>query len=149
MRCRLFGLFRVGSIQGFYSGLENDIVGSRENSLDTGRRTVCLEQARVHYLHELGLAPTNPGDIGMIIAEASCRFKSPLRLREQVTIRVRVSQMRRSSFTFVYRMEGGDGRLAALARTVQVCYDYDKKSPVSMSDEWREAIVGFEPGLPS
>ena len=108
-----------------------------------------LEQARVHYLHELGLAPTNPGDIGMIIAEASCRFKSPLRLREQVTIRVRVSQMRRSSFTFVYRMEGGDGRLAALARTVQVCYDYDEERPVPIPARWREVFVAYEPGLKS
>jgi YbgC/YbaW family acyl-CoA thioester hydrolase len=44
-----------------------------------------LEQARVHYLRELGFALDNPTDVGIIIAESSCRFKSPLRLREQVT----------------------------------------------------------------
>jgi acyl-CoA thioester hydrolase len=108
-----------------------------------------LEQARVHYLRELGFALDNPTDVGIIIAEASCRFKSPLRLREQVTVRARVSELRRSSFTLEYRIEGGDGRLAATARTVQVCFDYDEERPIPIPTQWREAFVAYEPGLQS
>ena len=108
-----------------------------------------LEQARVHYLRELGFALTNPADVGVIIAEASCRFKSPLRLREQVTIRARVSELRRSSFTLVYRIEGENGRLAATARTVQVCYSYDEDRPIPIPDRWCQAFVAYEPGLQS
>jgi acyl-CoA thioester hydrolase len=106
-----------------------------------------LEQARLHYMRELGFLPPNSTDVGVIIAEASCRFKSPLRLGEQVTIRARVSEFRRTSFIFEYRIEGEDGRLAATAQTVQVCYDYDGQRPSPIPDEWREAFIAYEPGL--
>jgi acyl-CoA thioester hydrolase len=108
-----------------------------------------LEQARVHYLRELGVVPETPSGIGFILAEAHCRFKSPLTLGERVTVYIRVSELRNSSFVFEYRVEGEDQRLAAEARSIQVWYDYENRSPVPISDEWREAIVGFEPQLPS
>ena len=108
-----------------------------------------LEQARVHYLRELGVVPQTPSGIGFILAEACCQFKSPLTLGEHVTVYVRVSELRNSSFIFEYRMEGEEQRLAAEARSTQVCYDYENKCPVPISDEWREAIANFKPGLPS
>jgi acyl-CoA thioester hydrolase len=108
-----------------------------------------LEQARVHYVHELGLLPERRSDIGFILAEAHCQFKSPLSLGERVTVYVRVSELRNSSFVFQYRMEGEDQRLAAEAHSTQVCYDYENKRPIPISDDWRKAIVDFEPGLRS
>ena len=106
-----------------------------------------LEQARLHYMRELGFLPPNSTAVGVIIAEASCRFESPLKLGEQVTIRARVSEFRRTSFIFEYRIEGGDGRLAATAQTVQVCYDYEEQRPSPIPDAWREAFIAYEPGL--
>jgi acyl-CoA thioester hydrolase len=108
-----------------------------------------LEQARVRYLRELGLVPETPSGIGFILAEATCRFKSPLALGERVTVYARVSELRNSSFIFEYRMEGKERRLAAEARSTQVCYDYENKCPVPISDKWRKAIADFEPGLSS
>lgn len=106
-----------------------------------------LEQARIRYVREMGLTPDAPSDMGMIIAEACCRFKSPLTLGEQVTIHIRVSELRRSSFIFEYRLEGDDRRLVAEARTAQVCYDYQNQHPIPIPDEWRDTLVEFEPGL--
>jgi acyl-CoA thioester hydrolase len=106
-----------------------------------------LEQARIHYLRELGLVPSDPSGIGFILAEASCQFESPLQLGERVIIRTRVSQLRNSSFVFEYRAEAEDGRLVATARTVQVCYDYQAGRPIPVPDEWRESVTDYEPGL--
>jgi len=106
-----------------------------------------LEQTRVHYLRELGLVPSDPIGIGFIVAEASCQFKSPLGLGECVTIYIRVSELRNSSFIFEYRMESEDGRLVATARSAQVCYDYQAQRPTPIPDQWREAITAYEPGL--
>jgi len=106
-----------------------------------------LEQARTHYMREVGLLPDAPSDVGFILAEASCQFKAPLQLGERVTIHTRVSQLRNSSFIFEYRAEADDGRLVATARTVQVCYDYQAQRSVPVPDEWREAIITYEPGL--
>jgi acyl-CoA thioester hydrolase len=106
-----------------------------------------LEQARTHYLREVGFVPGAPSGMGFILAAASCQFKSPLQTGERVTIRMRVSQLRNSSFIFEYRAEAEDGRLVATARTVQVCYDYQAQHPVPVPGEWREAVIAYEPGL--
>ena len=106
-----------------------------------------LEQARTHYLLEVGLLPGAPSGMGFILAEASCQFKAPLQLGERVTIHTRVSQLRSSSFIFEYRAEAEYGRLVATARTVQVCYDYQAQRSVPVPDEWREAVIAYEPGL--
>jgi acyl-CoA thioester hydrolase len=106
-----------------------------------------LEQARVHYVRELGLAPLDPRRIGFILAEASCAYESPLRLAEQVTVFARVEHIGHSSFTLDYRVIGTGERLAATARTVQVCYDYEVGHPIPVPDDWRKAILDFEPGL--
>jgi acyl-CoA thioester hydrolase len=106
-----------------------------------------LEQARLHYMRELGLAPSAPNEVSLILAEVSCQFKSPLNWDERVTIYIRVSELRNSSYIFEYRIEGADGRLAATARTVQVCYDYENRRSVPIPDRWRKAFVAYEPGL--
>jgi acyl-CoA thioester hydrolase len=106
-----------------------------------------LEHARVGYLRHLGLVPDDPDAIGIIMAEATCRYLSSLRLREQVTVHIRVSEIKNSSFVFEYRISGEDGRLAATARTVQVCYDYQAAHPIRMPRTWRETIIANEPAL--
>ena len=106
-----------------------------------------LEQGRIHYLRELGLISDVPSDIRLILAEARCEFRSPLKLGERVTVRVRISELGRSSFVFCYRMEGSDGRLVAEARSTQVRYDYVRGQSVSLSDEWRRVITAYEPAL--
>jgi acyl-CoA thioester hydrolase len=108
-----------------------------------------LEHGRVRYLQELELISEITSDIGFILAEAQCQFRSPLTLGELVTVYVRVSELRNSSFVFKYRMEGEGQRLAAEASSTQVCYDYENKRPIPIPDRWREAIVDFEPGLPT
>ena len=109
-----------------------------------------LEQARVHYLQALGLYTTQaPSQVNIILAEATCQFKSPLRLGEKVTIAICTSELRNSSFDFVYQITGEDGRLVATAQTVQVCYDYQHERPMRIPEPWRQAIVAYEPGLQS
>ena len=106
-----------------------------------------LEHAYVHYMRELRLAWPNADGVGFIIAHASCDYRAPLYLAEQVTIHARVTHIGRSSLEFDYRLEGGDGRLVANGRTVQVCYDYSQNRPVPILATWREAILDYEPGL--
>ncbi len=106
-----------------------------------------LEQARVHYLSDLGLVSDGVDDIGMILAEVTCTYHAPLSLGEQVTVWTRVSELRNSSFIFEYRMEGGDGRLAATARSVQVCYDYRAGRSMPIPERWRATISAYEPAL--
>jgi acyl-CoA thioesterase FadM len=95
----------------------------------------------------LKMVSHNPADVGIILAEATCRFKSPLKLGEQFTARLRASELRNSGFTIEYRIEGEEACLAATARSVQVCYDYQEGHSVTIPDAWREIITVHEPGL--
>ena len=106
-----------------------------------------LEQARFRYLREIGLLGDTPESIRFVLAEAACTYRSPLRLGERVTVWVRTSALGNSSFVFEYRVEGEDGRLAATARTVQVCYDYRAGRSTPLPEEWRRRIIAYEPGL--
>jgi len=108
-----------------------------------------LEEARLRYMREMGATVDSPADVSVIIAEVQCQYKSPLGLGERATILARVSELRNSSFIFEYQILGGDGRLAATARTVQVCYDYQAARPVPIPDRWRAAIAAYEPALES
>ena len=106
-----------------------------------------LEQARIRYLHELKLISDDPAEVGIILAETNCQFKSPLKLGEQPSVYLRVSELGNSSFVIQYQVESRDRRLVAIARSVQVCYDYKRHHSVPIPDRWRKIVTTYEPGL--
>ncbi len=106
-----------------------------------------LEHARVGYVRALGLASGDPADIGFILAQVTCTYRSPLEMGEEVVVWLKTVELGNSSFVFEYRIEGDGGRLAATARSVQVCYDYQNGHSVPIPDWWRERIIAYEPGL--
>lgn len=109
-----------------------------------------MEHAQVLYLRELGLwGGQDYGEIGMIVAEASCSYLEPAYLGELVTVWARVSYLGTKSFRFEYRLEverGGAVHEIARVHSVQVCYDYATRRSISMPSAWRKAIVAYEPG---
>jgi acyl-CoA thioester hydrolase len=116
-----------------------------------------MEHTRVSYLREVGLwAGYDFSTIGIILASATCGFRSRAYLGEMVTVWIRVCHMGSRSFQFDYRLEACDlegshvrvpPREIARAHTVQVCYDYTRQQSIPMPQEWREAITAYEPGL--
>lgn len=108
-----------------------------------------MEHARVDYLRETGMWQGKDFEsVGMILAEASCRYKNPAFLGEIVTVWTRVSRLGNKSFDFDYRLETDRGAIAT-GQTVQVCYDYTRQRSIPIPDRWRKAILAYEPGLPS
>jgi acyl-CoA thioester hydrolase len=106
-----------------------------------------MEQARVEYIREVGLWQEGRFDsVAMIVAEASCSYKAPAFLWETVTVWTRVSHVGTKSFRFEYRLETERG-LIATGRTVQVCYDYPRRRSTLLPDDWRQAIIAYEPGV--
>ena len=83
------------------------------------------EVGRVAYLRELGLVH---GDIlakglDFTIGEASVRYRAPLRFDEEFDIKVRVGEIRHSSWAFEYAVDRADGLHCAEMTTVQVMID--------------------------
>jgi len=86
----------------------------------------------------------DPHDIGFIVARAECDFRDQLGM-EGIEIRVRIGEMRSSSFDFVYEIRKSDGGgLAATGKVVVVLFDWEKNTKVPIGDELRRKIRTFQ-----
>ena len=83
------------------------------------------EVGRVAYLRELGFLYSDMVAQGLdfTIGEASVRYRAPLRFDEEFDIKVRVGDIRHSSWGFEYAVDRADGTHCAEMTTVQVMID--------------------------
>ena len=84
------------------------------------------EVGRVAYLRALGIDHRRDlieRGIDFTIGEASVRYQAPLRFDDEYDIRVRVGELRGSSWTFEYAFDRADGLRCAIGSTVQVIVD--------------------------
>jgi acyl-CoA thioester hydrolase len=83
------------------------------------------EVGRVAYLRELGLLYSDMTAKGLdfTIGEASVRYRAPLRFDDEFDIKVRVGEVRHSSWAFEYAVDRADGLHCAEMTTVQVMID--------------------------
>lgn len=107
-----------------------------------------FETVRIKYLGEImergGLLDTELLDLPLILVEASCTYKSPALLTEILHVGTGISRFGTKSFDMLYRVQGEDGRLVAYGRTVQVMYDYIRRSAFPIPPEIREYVADFQ-----
>jgi acyl-CoA thioester hydrolase len=105
-----------------------------------------FEQARVHYLIDLGLFGKDQSflEIGIIIAEATVVFKAPVLFGTDVRIGVCVSRIGNKSMTMEYEMTDTSGTVYATGSTAIVTFDYKTHATIPIPEAWREKISAFE-----
>lgn len=83
-----------------------------------------LETARITHLLKL-MGKQSLRELGVIVAHASCNFRSPASFGETLIVSLRPTAIGETSWTYEYEIvEKKTGRLVADAKTVQVMYDY-------------------------
>jgi acyl-CoA thioester hydrolase len=88
-----------------------------------------LETARTRFFfHKLGLPSLS--ELPLILAEATCSYKSPVRFNEKLTLGLGIGRIGHKSFDIVYHITAEDGRLVAQAKTVMVTYDYENNKAI-------------------
>jgi acyl-CoA thioester hydrolase len=80
--------------------------------------------------------------MNMIVARVEIDFKAPVRLGQEVEISVRASRFGTKSFDLDYELRV-EGELVAVAKSVQVAYDYNRREPVPVPAEWREKLAAI------
>ena len=106
-----------------------------------------MEHARIRYMQSLGLMPTRPDEATFILAEVTCQFKVAVPYGMPLVVRIRVTEMRNSSFLMDYSIEEqGTGRVMASGQSVNVVYDYALGQSIPIPGEWRARIEAFERG---
>jgi acyl-CoA thioester hydrolase len=84
------------------------------------------EVGRIAYLRELGVVYERDllaHEVDFTIGEARVRYQAPLHFDDEYDIKVRVGEIRHSSWTFEYAVDRADGLHCADAATIQVMID--------------------------
>jgi acyl-CoA thioester hydrolase len=103
------------------------------------------ETARIAFIRTLlpehdPAAPEATG-LGLIFAECTIRYRSPVQFDEEVAIRCAIGEVRRSAFEIPFEMHAGD-RLVAEGSGWLVGYDYEHERAAPLHDGLRAALQG-------
>lgn len=99
-----------------------------------------LELARMEYMKEV-LGVTDYNGVDFILARAEIDFKSQAKAGDALTVGARVTALGGASFTMDYRVvQKGTSRLVAVAKSVQVAYDYKGGKVKRVSSEFRRKV---------
>ena len=98
-----------------------------------------IESARAAFLQHLGAVQTLE-DLAIIVARVEIDFRAPVRFGDEVEVTVRATRFGEKSFDLEHELRVGD-TVVAEAKTVLVTYDYERREPVSIPDEWREKLA--------
>ena len=104
-----------------------------------------FEWARAQLWFELA-GGSRPTDIGFIVARAEIDFIEQIAM-EPIDIRVRIGEMRTTSFETLYEIRKNDGRqLAAKGRVVAVMFDWKTNAKTPIPDELRRKVSLLQRG---
>jgi acyl-CoA thioester hydrolase len=117
--------------------------------LNNARFFTFMEQARLEYaknFSEIDFRNLKSDPVlSFILAEISCNFKSPAYLDETLIVKIRASDLKRSSFVFEYELsEEKTKRLVALGRSVQVFFNYQQQKSVEIPEGIRKKFEEIE-----
>ena len=101
------------------------------------------EVGRVAYLRELGVGYERDllaRGFDFTIGEARVRYHAPLRFDDEYDIKVRVGDIRHSSWTFEYAIDRADGTHCADASTIQVMIDRTTGRPSRIPADLRQIL---------
>jgi acyl-CoA thioester hydrolase len=94
-----------------------------------------MEEARMRWVHSLGLATTPPAPIPVLAASA-CSFRAPLHYPGEVTVEIYLGKMGASSVRMHYVLLSG-GALAAEGYGVSVWFDPQTQKSTPLPDAVR------------
>jgi len=109
-----------------------------------------FESGRTEYLRSLGRSYADFERMGIIltVTEASLRYVSPAAYDDLITIRTRVTRLRRTRVDFAYEIVGPAGALLCEGTTVLGCLDMATKRPRALPEELVKMIGPVEEPKP-
>jgi acyl-CoA thioester hydrolase len=100
-----------------------------------------LEMARTAFYRDV-FGARHARDFNFIIARVEVDYRRPILFGEPCRVGLRVGSIGRSSFGFDYRLEASE-EIAAVARSVQVFYDYERQAKIGVPDGFRERVQPY------
>lgn len=103
---------------------------------------VWFEAARTELSRAVGLPYRAWEEQGVLlmVSELRCRYRSPARYDDEITVFVRVSEVASRGATFSYRVEGCDGTLLAEGASRHLAVSRATGRPVVLPDALRSVL---------
>ena len=117
-----------------------------QRHVNNARYFTFMEQARAQYLIELGLwQAQNFDQIGIIMAEQSCRYIQPITLEQPIQVGVRTSRIGQKSIETEYSIQDTrSDEEFAVGKAILVAYDYQEKASIVVPERWRAILADYE-----
>jgi acyl-CoA thioester hydrolase len=106
-----------------------------------------FEQARVHYLLQLGLFHKDRSfmEIGLIVADIHITYHAPVQWGDPIQTGVRTARIGGKSMTIEQVVVNGEtGQVLAKGTVIMVGFDYTAQKSIRIPTEWRVKIQQFE-----
>jgi acyl-CoA thioester hydrolase len=102
-----------------------------------------FQESRVAYLNQFGFSELDIEGLGMIMAEAGCRYKQQLLLGDSIEVACAVVELTTKRFTMAYRINRGD-TVCAEGSSINICYDYAAQKVARLPEAFVRRIKAFE-----
>lgn len=102
-----------------------------------------FQEARIAYLDQFTFSELDIGGCGMIVAEATCKYKQALYLNDDITVACAISDLKSKMFVMDYQI-WIDKALCAEGLTKNLGYDYNTQSVCRLPDRFVQAVKAFE-----
>ena len=99
-----------------------------------------MEQCRFALWRQLGGGTSLPG-AATIVVHAECDYRAPAFVHDELELRLRVGEIGRSSFTFLYEIVNAEtGQRVAEGKTVNVTFDYASSRSIPIPESTRALL---------
>jgi len=118
-----------------------------QGHVNNAKHLTYFEQARIAYWIELGLFTKDQSfmEIGLILADVHLTYLEPIYYGQNIKVGVHIAKLGNKSMTWQQNIVDADtGKELAKGDVIMVSYDYRAEKSISIPQEWREKISGFE-----
>jgi acyl-CoA thioester hydrolase len=118
-----------------------------QGHVNNAKHLTYFEQARIHYMIELGLFTRDQSfmQIGVIVADVHITYLEPIYFGQNIKVGVHAAKLGSKSMTWEQNIVDTDtGREAARGEVILVTYDYKDEKTIPVPPDWRERITAFE-----
>ena len=106
-----------------------------------------IHEARMQWLAAAGLTELQTGGHGLIMADVMIAYCGESFYGDVLEVALFADELSAKSFDLLYRIttqRGGAERLIAEAKTGMICFDYDARKIVQMSEALRQLLKGTD-----
>lgn len=99
-----------------------------------------IHEARVQFLAHYGYGEMTVEGVGLIMRDVAIEFIRELFYGDVIKASVAAIEINRLGFDLIYKLETGNGdafKVAAMAKTAMICYNYEAKKIASLPEKAR------------